>query len=103
MASKWKAGILAGALMLSSMPGAYAGPNPGQRISDEVEGHTFSHVLLISIDGMHALDFVNCATRISAINGGQPNCPNLAELGQHGVNYREASASKPSDSFPGLT
>jgi hypothetical protein len=103
MASKSKAGILAGALMMSSMPGAYAGPRPGQRIHEDIEGHKFSHVLLISIDGMHALDFVNCTNGISTINDGEPYCPNLAELGQHGVNYLGASASKPSDSFPGLT
>src|SRR5258708_6512002 len=96
MASKWKAGILAGALMVSSMPGAYAAPK-------EHEGHKFSHVLLLSIDGMHALDFENCASGMATINGGLPYCPNLAELGAHGVNYLGASTSKPSDSFPGLT
>jgi hypothetical protein len=30
------------------------------------------HVLLISIDGMHALDFINCAQGISGVNGGKP-------------------------------
>ncbi len=60
------------------------------------------HVLLISIDGMHALDFANCAKGISGVNGGAPYCPNLAQLGQIGVTYVDASASKPSDSFPGL-
>src|SRR5271169_1974959 len=60
------------------------------------------HVLLISIDGMHALDFINCAQGISGVNGGAPYCPNLAELAETGVNYLEASASTPSDSFPGL-
>jgi Type I phosphodiesterase / nucleotide pyrophosphatase len=52
------------------------------------------HVLLISIDGMHALDYENC------VNGGY--CPNLADLGKHGVNYTRTSTSRPSDSFPGL-
>src|SRR5215470_4265513 len=51
-------------------------------------------VLLISIDGMHALDFQNCVSH--------GTCPNLAALGAHGVTYTRASASKPSDSFPGL-
>ena len=55
------------------------------------------HVLLISIDGMHALDFINCAS------GSNPTCPNLASLKSTGVNYLEGSTSKPSDSFPGLT
>ncbi len=60
------------------------------------------HVLLISIDGMHALDFINCANGISGANGGAPYCPNLAGLTPTGVNYLDASTSKPSDSFPGL-
>ena len=33
---------------------------------------TIKHVLLISIDGMHALDFINCAAGISGVNGGKP-------------------------------
>jgi len=53
------------------------------------------HVLLISVDGMHALDYLNC------VSGGY--CPNLAALGTNGVNYPDTSTSKPSDSFPGLT
>jgi hypothetical protein len=61
------------------------------------------YVLLISIDGMHAVDFANCANGISTINNGKPYCPALAALGQTGINYVAASTSKPSDSFPGLT
>lgn len=52
------------------------------------------HVLLLSIDGMHALDFQNCAAA--------GTCPNLAALGATGVTYKRTSTSKPSDSFPGL-
>jgi hypothetical protein len=59
-------------------------------------------VLLISIDGMHALDFINCAAGINGVNGGASYCPNLAKLAETGVNYLETSTSKPSDSFPGL-
>src|ERR1700723_2288943 len=61
-----------------------------------------THVLLISIDGMHALDYVNCANGISGVNNGAPYCPHLGTLGVTGVNYLNASTSKPSDSFPGL-
>jgi hypothetical protein len=61
-----------------------------------------SHVLLISIDGMHALDFVNCASGMSGVNNGLPYCPNLASLATSGVSYMNATTSKPSDSFPGL-
>ena len=60
-------------------------------------------VLLISIDGMHAVDFENCSKGISTINNGDPYCPALAALKKTGVNYVAASTSKPSDSFPGLT
>jgi hypothetical protein len=60
------------------------------------------HVLLISIDGMHALDFINCSKGISGVNNGAPYCPRLATLAQTGVNYLDTSTSKPSDSFPGL-
>ena len=55
---------------------------------------TIRHVLLISIDGMHALDYTNCVAA--------GTCPNLALVGQVGVSYKHTSASKPSDSFPGL-
>src|SRR6516165_5377817 len=70
------------------------------------EGHDrkgFQHVLLISIDGMHAVDFLNCSEGLTDINGGAPYCPNLARLRATGINYLETSTSKPSDSFPGLT
>ena len=60
------------------------------------------HVLLVSVDGMHAVDFENCAKGISTVNNGEPYCPALAALGRTGVNYVAASTSKPSDSFPGL-
>jgi hypothetical protein len=60
------------------------------------------HVLLLSIDGMHAIDFYNCANGIAGVNGGTPYCPNLAALGQTAINYVNAESSKPSDSFPGM-
>jgi hypothetical protein len=53
-----------------------------------------NHVLLISIDGMHALDYENCVNNNT--------CPNVASLGKNGVTYTRTSTSKPSDSFPGL-
>ena len=65
-------------------------------------GH-IKRVLLISVDGMHAVDFANCANGISTVNNGAPYCPALAALSKTGINYVAASTSKPSDSFPGLT
>lgn len=69
-------------------------------------GSPIKHVLLLSIDGMHAVDYLNCANGLSGPggpNGGASYCPNLASLGATGVNYSNAITSKPSDSFPGLT
>ena len=60
------------------------------------------HVLLISIDGMHAVDYFNCSNGVAGVNNGNPYCPNLAELGETGVNYTRTTTSRPSDSFPGL-
>ena len=53
-----------------------------------------NHVLLISIDGMHQADL----TRFVRTHPGSA----LAALHHHGVSFTNASASKPSDSFPGL-
>jgi hypothetical protein len=60
------------------------------------------HVLLLSIDGMHAVDFYNCSHGIAGANGGSPYCPNMAALSRTGINYVATSSSKPSDSAPGL-
>jgi hypothetical protein len=60
------------------------------------------HVLLISIDGMHAADFYNCSHGIVGVNGGAPYCANLSALSETGINYTNAESSKPSDSFPGM-
>jgi len=65
--------------------------------------HGIRRVLLVSIDGMHGVDYLNCSQGVSGVNGGQPYCPNLAKLGQTAVNYLDTSTSRPSDSFPGLT
>jgi hypothetical protein len=52
------------------------------------------HVLLVSIDGFHAVDLAICVA-----NG---TCPNLEKLTDHGFTYTNASTTKPSDSFPGM-
>jgi len=52
------------------------------------------HVMLISIDGLHALDLANFIKS-------DPQS-HLAQLSTAGVTYTQASTSKPSDSFPGL-
>src|SRR5258706_8871001 len=96
---KW-VGAAASALVLAavSVPSTHA-----QERDSFKEQAGIRHVLLISVDGMHAVDYLNCSKGIAGANGGQPYCPNLAELGATGINYLETSTSKPSDSFPGLT
>lgn len=100
--TKWKIGVAIGSFLLASAVAAnlHAGPRQGHDPDDR--GHHIQHVLLVSIDGMHALDFINCSKGISGVNGGQPYCPNLAALAESGINYLDTSTSKPSDSFPGL-
>ena len=64
-------------------------------ISSADEGHRgVQHVLLLSIDGFHAVDLEICVAK--------GTCPNLSKLAEHGITYTNASTTKPSDSFPGL-
>src|SRR6202158_2101885 len=70
-------------------------PRIGAAQEDKDKDDQVARVLLLSIDGMHAVDFENCVANNT--------CPHLAALALHGVTYTRASASKPSDSFPGLT
>ncbi len=96
MSRKLLSCVATGALALG-----LAAAHPAPAGADE-HGHV-KHVLLISIDGMHALDFANCAKGVASVFFGDPYCPNLAELSDNGVIFTETSTSRPSDSFPGLT
>src|SRR5258707_3066806 len=63
--------------------------------ADELgEGRKIKHVLLISVDGLHALDVANYVE--SHANSA------LADLAGHGVTYSNARTPANSDSFPGL-
>ena len=63
--------------------------------ADELgKGREIKHVLLISVDGLHALDVANYVAS-------HPNSA-LAELAEHGVTYSNARTPALSDSFPGL-
>lgn len=85
------ASLLAAPFSAFGLDGDHDNDHPNRHLNDR---NGIRHVLLISIDGMHAVDYQNC------VAGGY--CPNLATLGQTGVNYTNTSTSKPSDSFPGL-
>ncbi|MGA3222153.1 MAG: alkaline phosphatase family protein [Acidobacteriaceae bacterium] len=89
------AGAAVAATLLSSTYGIAADSNT-------VGSEKVKHVLLLSIDGMHAADFYNCAHGVTGLNSGNPYCPNLATLAGTGINYVATSSSKPSDSAPGL-
>jgi hypothetical protein len=96
------------AVLCVLLAGAITAPTalPQDDRGEDDGGGKIKHVLLLSIDGMHAVDYLNCVDGIggsSGPNGGAPYCPNLAALGTTGINYRNAVTSKPSDSFPGLT
>ena len=54
----------------------------------------YKHVLLVSVDGMHAIDLTNWVA----------NNPysNLGTLAAHGVVYPNAYTTAPSDSYPGM-
>src|SRR3989454_8140377 len=78
---------LAGALMLGALVPASAASHINER--DHIR-----HVLLISVDGLHALDVANFVQS-------HPNSA-LAALSAHGVTYSNARTPSLSDSFPGL-
>lgn len=83
--------ILAIALSLGLFGSVLSAP---ARANDELDGHKIKHVLLISVDGLHALDVANY---VAAHPGSA-----LAELSSHGVTYSNARTPANSDSFPGL-
>jgi hypothetical protein len=80
--------VLAASMLISPLQAGAAGN--GSSSSTQ----TVKHVLLISVDGLHALDLANY------VNAHQDST--LAKLSRSGITYTNASTSTPSDSFPGL-
>jgi hypothetical protein len=94
--NKLKVAAIAFSFAVLMTPQAYS-QQSNERHGNEDNGNgngNIRRVLLISVDGMHALDYENCVK--------DGHCPNLAALGKNGVNYTRTSTSRPSDSFPGL-
>ena len=90
--TKLQAGLTAAFLLMGSTAGSlYAGPQQSDSSKSSVN---VQHVLLISVDGLHALDLANY------VNSHQDST--LAALSRNGITYTNASTSSPSDSFPGL-
>jgi hypothetical protein len=67
---------------------------PAARANHVNERNQIRHVLLISVDGLHALD-------VARFVESNPNSA-LAELSGHGITYTSARTPANSDSFPGL-
>jgi len=85
---KLVANLFLGSMMLALSLHLYA------RDKDNPDASRVKHVLLISVDGLHALDLSTyVATHANST---------LASLSAHGITYSNASTSQPSDSFPGL-
>jgi predicted AlkP superfamily pyrophosphatase or phosphodiesterase len=63
-------------------------------VAQAASNSNIKHVLLISVDGMHALDVANYVQK-------HPNSA-LAQLAQTGITYSNARTPSNSDSFPGL-
>jgi hypothetical protein len=84
--------VLAVAMSLGLLGTTLAAP---ARANDELgEGHKIKHVLLISVDGLHALDVSNYVASHEDLA--------LATLSRHGITYSNARTPANSDSFPGL-
>lgn len=84
-----------GKLFVASIAGAVGLAHVARADDDRDHGRNeFAHVLLISVDGLHAVDLANYVSK-------HPQS-NLANLAGHGLAYPKALTTGPSDSFPGL-
>ncbi|MGH9713664.1 MAG: alkaline phosphatase family protein [Candidatus Acidiferrales bacterium] len=84
--------LVAAALSLGLL-GAMS-PAPARANDGWDHDRRIKHVLLISVDGLHALDVANYVSD-------HPNSA-LAELSEHAITYSNARTPANSDSFPGL-
>jgi len=91
VSTRWLSGLFLTALIFSTTV-AMAQPQSFQSLA--ADGSQISHVLLISVDGLHMVDVMRY---ISA----HPNSA-MAQLYNSGVTYSNAATAKPSDSFPGI-
>jgi hypothetical protein len=80
--------VLAASLLLAPLQASAGQEQIGE------SSNTVKRVLMISVDGLHALDLSNY------VNAHHDST--LALLSTHGITYTNASTSSPSDSFPGL-
>ncbi len=95
--------LTAGALAASLTACADAAHLPTAPVTDaanaslttpHASGATITHVLLLSVDGMHQADLARYV-RLNPTSA-------FAQLAGSGIIYTSAATSRPSDSFPGL-
>lgn len=63
-------------------------------VDETFQSQPIRHVLLVSVDGLHASDLARWT--------GRKRASALSRLREHGVLYTAAEATTPSDSFPGM-
>jgi len=81
-------------LLLGLSSGAVSSANSAGSDTQLLRDARIQHVVLVSVDGLHALD-------VARFVESHPNSA-LAELAKHGVTYSNASTPAHTDSFPGL-
>lgn len=90
----WIASLCCLSLALScDKPTAVDAPS-GLAADSRADDRRMTHVLLISVDGLHSSDLTRFVTDHPAST--------LARLSRRGTTFTRASSAKPSDSFPGL-
>ena len=88
--------LLATACAISALLGATTVPAAAQSDDAGREKGRYSHVLLISVDGLHSVDLTRWIADPAHSDGA------LASLARHGAVYPHAYTTGPSDSFPGM-
>ncbi len=86
--------LMSTAVAASALLAVAAYPAQATEYPRPAVGTNYQHVLLISVDGLHAVDLTNW---IESHSTGA-----LAKLARHGIIYPNAFTTAPSDSFPGM-
>ena len=90
---KYKQSLLSIAISAFLSTSAVSANPVHEKHSEELKGK-IKHVLMVSVDGLHALDVANYIST-------NPESA-LAELSEHAITYSKAKTPANSDSFPGL-
>ena len=91
-----KTWLLAATCLTGALIGMTTAAAAEERSDGSKNGPRYTHVLLISVDGMHAADLTRWIADPSHFGGA------LATLAPHAAIYPHAYTTAPSDSFPGM-